>query len=274
MIHQEFTFNIYKTDFFGQYWQSENPKAVLVLVHGMGEHTTRYTTSLIPKLVEHNFAIVAFDHFGHGKTTGKRGHCPNYKAVLESIEKSIEKATELFPDKPIFLYGHSMGGNAVINYTLRKQHNLKGVIASSPFLKLAFQPPQWKLSLGKLMQKIAPSVTLSNELNPNDISRDQKEVDKYIKDPLVHDKISANFSLSFMDAGNWAIENTQRLITPMFLIHGTADKIIDYRGTKRFAEKSENATLQLYEDGYHELHNDLCKEEVLTDITNWLNSKV
>lgn len=274
MIHQEFTFHFYNTDFFGQYWQPENPKAVVVLVHGMGEHTTRYTTSLVPKLIDNDFAVVAFDHFGHGKTTGKRGHCPSYEAVLESITKAIEKATELYPNKPIFLYGHSMGGNAVINYALRQQNNLKGVIASSPFLKLAFQPPKWKLSLGKFMQKIAPSVTLSNELNPNDISRNQAEVNKYIQDPQVHDKISPNFSLPFIDAGNWAIDNSQKLDIPMFLIHGTSDKIIDYKGTEQFAKKSDNATLQLYEDGYHELHNDLCKEEVLTDITNWLKSKV
>lgn len=273
-MHQTFTFTIYKTDFFGQYWQPKNAKAVVVLVHGMGEHSTRYTTSVVPKLIENNFTVVAFDHFGHGKTSGKRGHNPSFEAVLESISKTIKKAKELHPNLPVFLYGHSMGGNAVINYTLRKKTTLKGVVASSAFLKLAFQPPAWKLSLGKMMQKIAPSITMGNELDANDISRVQKEVDNYINDPLVHDKISPNFSLSFIDSGAWAIENADLLEIPMFLIHGTGDKIIDYKGSVEFAEKSNFAEVKIYEGGYHELHNDACKNEVLQDVVNWLNSQL
>ncbi len=274
MTHKEFTFNIYKTDFFGQYWQPKNTKAVVVLVHGMGEHSTRYTTSVVPKLVEKEFSVVSFDHFGHGKTSGKRGHNPSFKAVLESISEVIKKAQKLHPNKPVFLYGHSMGGNAVINYTLRENHTLKGVIATSPMLKLAFTPPAWKLSVGKIMQKIAPSITLPSELDASGISRVQEEVDLYTNDPLVHDKVSPNFSLSFFDAADWAMENASKLETPMYLLHGTNDKIIDYKGTESFANKSEKATLKLYKGGYHELHNDLCKEEMLEDVVNWLNSQL
>lgn len=274
MKHQEFTFNIYKTDFYGQYWQPKETKAVIVLVHGMGEHSSRYTTSLVPKLIENNYSVVTFDHFGHGKTSGKRGHNPNFEAVLESITISINKAREFFPNLPIFLYGHSMGGNAVINYVLRKNNFLKGVIATSPFLKLAFQPPALKLTLGKLLQKIAPSLTMGNELDANHISRNKKEVDKYINDPLVHDKISPNFSLSFIDSGKWAIENAFNLSTNMYLLHGTDDKIIDYKGTQEFAKKSTKATLKLYKGAYHELHNDLCKDDMLQDVVDWLNSQM
>ena len=273
MTHKEFTFNYYKTDFFGQYWQPETTKAIVVLIHGMGEHSGRYQ-HVAEELVENNYGVIAFDHFGHGKTSGKRGHNPNYEAVLESISKLIVKAKEVFGNKPMFLYGHSMGGNAVINYTLRKKHSFKGVIATSPMLKLAFQPPAWKLSLGKLMQKIAPSITLPSELDASGISRIKEEVDAYVNDSLVHDKISPNFSLSFFDAADWAIENASKLETPVFLLHGTEDKIIDYKGTETFAKNSENATLKLYKGGYHELHNDLCKDDLLQDVVNWLNSQL
>ena len=273
MTHKEFNFNIYNTDFYGQYWQAENTKAVVVLVHGMGEHSGRYK-HVAKKLTDNDFSVVAFDHFGHGKTSGKRGHNPSFEAVLESVSKTIEKAKELFPNKPIFLYGHSMGGNVVVNYTIRKNHDIKGTIATSPFLKLAFEPPKIKLVVGKILQKIAPSITIGNELDANDVSRDKVEVDKYINDPLVHDKISPNFSLTFIETGKWAIENASKLQTPMFLLHGTGDKIIDYKGTQEFANNSDNATLKLYEDGYHELQNDLCKEEMLEDVVNWLNSQL
>jgi len=240
MTHKEFNFNIYNTDFYGQYWQAKNTKAVVVLVHGMGEHSGRYK-HVAKKMTENDFSVVAFDHFGHGKTTGKRGHNPSFEAVLESVSKTIEKAKEFFPNVPIFLYGHSMGGNTVINYGIKKTNDLKGIIATSPFLKLAFDPPKIKLALGKLLQKIAPSITMGNELDANDISREKVEVDKYVNDPL---------------------------------LHGTDDKIIDYKGTQEFANNSDKATLKLYEGGYHELQNDLCKEEILQDVVNWLNSQL
>ena len=273
MTHNIFTFDFHKTKFFGQYWQPETVKAVVVIVHGMGEHSGRYQ-HVATKLADNEFGVIAFDHFGHGKTAGKRGHNPGFNYVLESITELIDKATEIFGNKPIFLYGHSMGGNAVINYTLRKEHNLKGTIATSPFLKLAFQPPAWKLSLGKIMQKIAPSITLGNELDANDVSRDFIEVKKYIDDPLVHDQVSPNYSLSFIDAGEWAINNAATLKTPMLLLHGTGDKIIDYKGTEAFANNTPKASLKLYKDAYHELQNDLCKEEMLQDVVNWLNSQL
>ena len=115
------------TDFYGKTWQASNTKAVVVLVHGMGEHSGRYN-HVAKKLTENDFSVVAFDHFGHGKTSGKRGHNPSFEAVLESVTKTIEKAKELFPNKPIFLYGHSMGGNVVVNYSIRIKHQIKGVI--------------------------------------------------------------------------------------------------------------------------------------------------
>lgn len=273
MVHQDFTFQFHKTSFFGQCWQPEQIKAVVIIVHGLGEHSGRYQ-HVAEKLTKNNFGVIAYDHFGHGKTTGKRGHNPGYDYVLESISKLINKAKEVFGDKPLFLYGHSMGGNAVINFVLQKNNDLQGVISTSPLLQLAFQPPKWKLSLGKIAQKIAPSITLGNELDANDISRDPVEVQKYIEDPLVHDKVSPNFSLSFLDTGQWAIANASLLKVPMLLLHGTGDKINDYKASEAFANNTNKVTLKLYPEGYHELHNDLCKEEMLQDIIDWLNSQL
>ena len=273
MTNKEFKFNIYNTNFYGQYWQAKNTKAVIVLAHGMGEHSKRYS-DVAKKLTDNNFSVVALDHFGHGKTAGKRGHNPGFDKILESISKTIEKAEEIFPKLPIFLYGHSMGGNVVTNYVLRKENDLKGVIATSPFLKLAFEPPTIKIFLGKLLQNIMPSITMGNELDPNLLTRDKNEVKKYIEDPLVHDKISPNYSIKFIETGEWAIENAKKLKTPMLFLHGTADKITDYKASKSFTENSEKATLKLYKGGYHELHNDLCKEEMLQDIISWLNSQL
>lgn len=273
MEHKEFYFDFYNTKFYGQSWEANKTKAVVVLSHGMGEHSGRYK-HVAEKLTANGFSVVALDHFGHGKTLGKRGHNPNFEAVLGSITIIIEKAKELFPKKPIFLYGHSMGGNVVANYVLQKNHNLQGVIATSPFLRLAFDPPALKLFAGKLLQNIVPSLTMGNELDANALSRDKNEVKQYLEDPLVHAKISPNYSIKFIETGNWAIEHASDLKTPMLFLHGTADSITDYKGSKAFADNSDLAEIKLYESGYHELHNDLCKEEMLQDVVDWLNAKL
>lgn len=265
-----FHFNLNNTKLFGQIWQPKNPKSVIILVHGMGEHVLRYTDFVIPKLVENNFVVIGFDQFGHGQSEGKRGHCPNYEALLNMLEIVIEKSKTDFQNLPIYLYGHSMGGNLVINYCLKKSHNLKGIIATSPFLRLAFQPPKWKMILGKLLLKIAPSVALPSELEVNAISRNKNEVKRYSEDKLVHDKISPMYSFPIMKNGEWAIKNSHKLKTSMLVCHGTGDRIIDYNASEEFCDNTKKATLKLFNDGYHELHHDLCKDEFMETILNWL----
>ncbi len=218
---------------------------------------------------------MGYDQFGHGKTTGKRGHNPNFDTVLTCVTEVIIKSKKLFNGVPLFLYGHSMGGNVVLNYVLRRKHPFKGVIATSPFLRLAFQPPALKLAIGKLLYKITPGLTMSNELNPNDISRIPEEVAAYVNDPLVHDKISPNYSIKFIETGQWVLDHASELKVSTLLLHGTGDKIIDYKATKEFANNSNGvASIILFEGGYHELHNDLCRDEILQNITNWINKQL
>ena len=271
MIHKEFQFKVSKTRLFGQYWQSDTTKMIVLLVHGMGEYSTRYTSSIIPIFLKHSISVISYDQFGHGKTQGKRGHNPSYEAVLDCVEVIRDKAITIFGDVPIVLYGHSMGGNVVINYVLRREHSFVGVIATSPFLRLAFQPPSWKLSLAKLLQKIAPSLTMSNELDTTAISRDKLEVKKYNDNPLIHNRISANYSLTFIDTGEWAIQHASQLEVPMLVLHGTEDRIISYKASKEFVKNTnEKAILKLFEGAYHELHNDLCRNEMIQVILNWM----
>jgi len=272
MEHQEFSFDFYNTTFFGQYFKSTTVKGVLILVHGMGEHSSRYRDFLIPKFLAQDVSVITYDQFGHGKTQGKKGHNPNFEAVLETVTIIKNKAKDIFGDVPFFLYGHSMGGNVVLNYALRKEHDFKGIIATSPFLRISFKPPTWKLAVGKIIQKIAPAVTMPNELDPTHLSRDRTEVKKYINDPLVHNKISPNYSLTFFETGEWAIANAQNLQTPTLLIHGTHDKITDHKASAEFVENTNGvASLSLFDNGYHELHNDLEKEQFAETILNWIS---
>lgn len=274
MQFQEFTHNYKNTFIYGCYKESKTVKGVVVLVHGMGEHSGRYMEHVVPALVNASMAVVMYDNVGHGKSSGKKGHCDSYEALLDILEGILGKAQLLFPEKPLFLYGHSMGGNLVLNYALRRDYKLQGIIATSPFLKLAMKPPKWKMVLGKLLLGIWPSITLPSELDANGISRIPDEVSKYVNDPLVHDMVSPMFSLPIIDAGEWSIAHAHELKTKTLLLHGTEDPIIDYQGTVAFYENTENAELKLFEGGRHELHYDVCREEMLAVIQNWLRHQL
>ena len=270
-MQNTFNLKVHNVSLQAQYWHAEQIKDVIVLVHGMGEHMLRYDESVIEPLVDEGYAVVAFDLFGHGRSHGKRGYAPSYEALLDALEAVINKASQLFKDHDIILYGHSLGGNIVANYVLRRSPNIKAAILSSPFLRLAFQPPKWKLLLGKMMLKLLPSLTLTNEINPSTISRDSIEVERYRSDPLVHNKISPIYAFPVMKAGEWAIHNANRLESKMLLLHGTGDQLIDSKGSLDFSEKTECAELRLFENGYHELHHDLCKKEFIETVLSWLN---
>ncbi|WP_394749198.1 alpha/beta hydrolase [Spongiimicrobium salis] len=274
MEYQKFDLKLYGTSLYGWYTQPNTLKGVVVLVHGMGEHSGRYLNSVIPKLLESGMAVVAYDNIGHGKSGGKRGHCPNYKALMDILEAVLLKARTLFSEKPLFLYGHSMGGNLVLNYALRHDFEIDGLVVSSPYLRLAFVPPKWKMVLGKIMLHIFPSLTLPSGLDARGISRIAEEVKAYKADELIHDKVSPMFSFPIMDAGEWVIQNANRLKVKTLLLHGTADPIIDHKATISFHEMANHSSLKLYEGGYHELHHDRCKDEVLAHIQDWFQEQL
>lgn len=276
MKHEEFNWKQDKTTFFGQYWQVPNAKAIVILVHGMGEHSGRYADFVVPELNAAGYHVLSFDHFGHGKTPGKRGHCPNYEAVLNSVESAIAKAQGFFGNElPYFLYGHSMGGNVVANFILRRKHPFKGVILSSPMLRIAFEPPAWKMIAGNLLRNFYPGFQESTGLDGSAISRDQDAVAKYTNDPLVHSKVTINFSLPFFEAGEYAIDHANLIKTPTLLLHGDADAITSHEASEEFAKNGGKVvTFKSYAGAYHELHNEPEKKDVLDTITSWINKQI
>ncbi|GAG77006.1 unnamed protein product [marine sediment metagenome] len=146
MKHSEFEFKTFDgLSLFAQSWQPESqPQAVICLIHGMGEHSGRYA-HVADRLTKAGYTIFTFDLRGHGKSEGPRGHTPSYEALMQDISSLLEVANKQFPQLSSFLYGHSLGGNLVLNYILRHQPQLEGVIVSDPWLRLAFEPPRFKL---------------------------------------------------------------------------------------------------------------------------------
>ncbi|CAN5602123.1 alpha/beta hydrolase [soil metagenome] len=259
----------------GRAWIPKQPKAMLCLVHGMGEHCRRYN-NIITFLLSKNFAIFSYDQRGHGESAGKRGHFKSYTLLLEDVENILKKARCEFPDLPLFLYGHSWGGNIVANFILkRKSKEISGVILSAPWFRLNIYPNQLKVYLAKTIYKISPSVLTDNQIAADLLSKDPEVVKNYKNDPLVHPYISLNAYFQTEKAGNWALENASKINMPALLIHGAADEITSKEASQEFAEIAGNkAEIKIWKNVKHEPHNDLEKNEIFEFIFNWIQSKI
>lgn len=247
-----------------------NCKAVMTIIHGMGEHAQRYS-HVADFFAEIGIACVAIDLRGHGNSEGKRGHTPNYEALMNDVDMLVSKAKSMFPNLPLIMYGHSMGGNLTLNYIIRRKPEIAGAIVTSPYLKLAFEPPKWKVTLGKLTANLVPTLTQPTGLETAAISRDLAVVSAYEKDKLVHDKITSAFFVNVHFAGPYAIEYASEIKVPLLVMHGTADRLTSPEGTKEFAKNAgKNVTLKIWNDLYHEIHNEPEKLDVFQFELNWL----
>ncbi|MEP1097464.1 MAG: lysophospholipase [Cyclobacteriaceae bacterium] len=251
----------------------ENPKAVVCILHGHGEHIGRYE-HVIDYLSEKGIASVGFDFRGHGKSEGRRGHMPSMDLMLDDIEESLKFTRLNFLDIPMFLFGHSFGGCVTLNYVLKKPvTELTGFVASSPWLALAFEPPKWKVKMGELMASIFPRFSLASELDPAHLSKDKQVAKDYISDPLVHNKISARFFDEAVKAGNYVQENAANTKLSGLAYHGDSDQIISFSATKAAVEKSERIEFHSLGGVFHEPHNDLEKQKVLSLLDSWISKK-
>ena len=276
MKHTEFKFKTFDgLSLFCQNWHPKNqPKAVICLVHGLGEHSGRYT-HVADRLTKAGYAICTFDLRGHGQSEGPRGHTPSYEALLQDISSLLEVANKQFPQLPSFLYGHSLGGNLVLNYVLRRQSHLKGVIATSPWLRLAFEPPRFKIILAQITNYIRPSFSQKNGLDIKTLSRDPEVVHSYENDPLVHDNISTRMFIDIYQSGQWALKHASKFSLPLLLMHGGDDKIISVKASHEFVNtKNKNCTLKIWDGLYHEIHNEPEKEKVFKFMVDWLDKEV
>jgi len=276
MKHTEFTFKAFDgLPLFGQSWQPEgHPRAVVCLVHGIGEHSERYT-HVADALTQAGYIFISFDLRGHGKSSGSRGHTPSYEALMNDLSSFLEVANKQFPQFFFFLYGHSFGGNLVLNYILRRQSHLKGVIATDPWLRLAFEPPRFKMMLVKIFNQLLPAFSQKSSLDTKALSRDPEAVHAYENDPLVHDHISARMFIGIYQSGQWALDHASELSLPLLLMHGGADGLTSSKASREFADKiKENCTLKIWDGFYHEIHNEPGKEKVLKFMIDWLDKQV
>lgn len=257
---------------YEQAWIPEGtPRAVINLVHGLGEHSGRYT-DWASRFVREGFIVRSFDIRGHGKSPGRRGYISEYGKVIRDLEIFLQAGTIKYPDIPVFLYGHSLGGNLVLNYVMQKPLTLSGLIISSPWFELSRELHPWLLRLVHLGGILLPGIRVWNRIRTEDLSRDLRIVHSYRTDPLVHDKISLRFFSQCYKAGLKASMSSYKINSPMLIMHGSEDNVTSGTASGKFTFNASQKTRFIeWKGSYHELHNDLDRDKVFDAMISWLD---
>ena len=255
----------------GSTWCSEiETSAVICLVHGLGEHSGRYA-HVSAFLNRAGYTVAAFDLRGHGRSEGPRGHAFCYETLMDDIADFVAIVRARHLETPLFLYGHSFGGNLVLNFALRRRPDVCGVIATAPGLQPAFEVPSWKKNLGGFLSHLWPSYSMPNGLEVKALARDPEVVEAYRGDPLVHEQISIRLAFNLLEAGSWALKHASEFPCGLLLMHGSRDRIASYEASREFGRRAGACcNLKIWDGLYHEIHNEPEQERVLRYMCDWL----
>lgn len=252
--------------------KSKEVRGHLCIVHGLGEHGGRYVR-LAPYIARHGYRVSAVDLPGHGRSAGRRGAIPSYDSLLDEIAFSLRWARHLDSQVPCYLFGHSMGGNLVANYVLRRSELPMAAVVSSPMFISAREPKGFKNLLARVALRIAPNYTLAAGTETKQLMDDPQEQEILDNDPLFHRRVSLRLGAALIDSGKWAIANSQQLSIPLLISHGLLDRVTLPAASQQFAEKAGRlCQLSLLEDHLHESFRDQRRHEVIQLYTNFLNS--
>ena len=253
----------------------DNPVAVVVIVHGFAEHLKRYGY-FVDKLNDNHIACYRFDNRGHGQSGGLMLHVEDFSDYVNDANLIVQKAKDEYPNLPLFMFGHSMGGCITAIYGEKYKGRLDGQILSGAATD---EPPQSNPILKILINILNvsfPKMKIKNDLSAL-ISRDNEVVDKYRNDPLIHDKATARFFKQFIIEGITYLKNNMKEYTyPCLILHGTEDKLVKCESSKNFYNNisSTDKQIKLYDNLYHEILNEPEKDIVINDILNWIKNKI
>lgn len=255
-----FDLNVSGAKVVGYHWAPENANRVVVLVHGIGEHAGRYNR-MAEYFAHDGIALISMDLRGHGKTDGTRGHAAPRSAMLADIDALIEYAQAAYPGLPLILYGHSMGGNLVLDYRRRggRCGEPDGYVISAPWVKLVKDFPAPVVSLIRFAAKFLPKARVSSSCDEG-ILGNPDTVRPYHDDPLVHGSITLLCAAECYTIGQKLYDGTLHgsdagTKKPTLLMHGSADRLCDVNGSRKIAKMEPDITYVEWDGYFHEIHN-------------------
>ena len=256
-------------------WRAENPKANILLQHGLGEYTTRYVhqySELIPKLNELGFNVYGFDLPGHGYTKGVRGLVD----LNQAVDMHLKARAAIPTDLPLFLFGHSLGGLVTVGSIMKKQDGLAGAVVSSS----AMQKPSsvFERTLAAMMVKLKPAGPMPLPRPGTEaLTRDLELKAVIDADPLMDTGKAKNLvAKTTLDVSDQVWKWAENWKLPVLFIHGDKDTSTDHRNSQALfkAITARDKNLLVYPGGYHELLNDTIKDEVMPAVLGWLRIRL
>lgn len=256
---------------YAQSWLVEQPRALVVISHGLGEHGGRYA-HVAEYLNVAGFAVYALDHRGHGQSEGQRGHIESFRLYGEDLHVFIGELRERHPGLALHLLGHSMGGLIASAYVLRYS-GVTSLVLSAPAYAACAWHKQLQVYLGQYLAVLLPRMGMSNGINAAAISRSDAVVQAYVNDPLVHDRVSPAWGAAFYREQQFIAGHANRLSLPVLMLLAGADRLTDSRLSQRRFQQfaSCDKQLEIYADAFHEILNEQDEQPLaLAAIVDWL----
>ena len=261
---------------FTQSWTPEvPPRASVVLAHGYSEHSGRYSF-LAEALNAAGLQLVAFDFRGHGRSEGRPGLFVSYGQLADDLRRVVEEVRQDSPGLPLVLMGHSVGGVVATLLAVEHPQLLDALVLSSPYLRPTRPPGAGFVQLVKVLASLWPGMP-TQRIDSADISRDPDQVRAYERDPLVNrNRIAARVGLELVLGGARVAARAAAIEHPLLVIHGGSDRIADPDSSRALIARvaSEDKTLLLYPDSYHEVLNDLNRDQAVSGIVEWLEAGI
>jgi alpha-beta hydrolase superfamily lysophospholipase len=259
-------------ELYYQSWRPESDaRAVVALVHGVGEHSGRYANVVGP-LVEDGYAVYGYDQRGHGHSPGPRVHIDRWTEYRDDLGACLCVVAEQAPDRPVVVYGHSMGALVVLDHLLEGPRGLAGGIVSGVPLEPAGIGSPFLIAVARVLSGVRPRHSLDLGLDAGALSRDPQVVAAYRADPLVTPRATVRWGTESLDTVRRVKEGMTRIDVPLLVLHGEADRLNLAEGARTLFEAVSypDKTLRIYPGVYHEPHNDVGYEQVVADVREWL----
>jgi len=259
---------------YGQSWApAASPRAAILVVHGLGEHSGRYATTAAV-LTAAGFAVHALDYRGHGRSEGRRVHVDHIDAYVADVQAGLAETRRRSAGLSVFLLGHSQGGLIALKLALDHPAAIDGLVVTSPFLAVhpASRPSPVVRAMARLMVRVAPRLPMPTHIDVRLLSRDLAVGEAYARDPLVSHAASAGWLRAIGHAQREVRARAHELRVPTLLMASGGDRLVDPEVTREFARNAAPDVVEfVWWDGYyHEMLNDQGREQVRAKIVDWL----
>jgi alpha-beta hydrolase superfamily lysophospholipase len=255
-------------------WEAVHPRAAIVVVHGLGEHSGRYE-QFAETMVSFALSTYALDLRGHGLSDGRRGHVPSFDIFLRELDRFRAEVEGLAEYRlPMFLLGQSMGGLISLRYIEEYQARFRGAVLCSPWLATAIPVPRWKVLLASALTHVLPTLPFRSNLDPEQFTRDPEIVRAYLSDPLVHGAITPRLFAEVSAAMEQVFRRSDRIREPLLVLAGDADPLVETGRSVQLAQSltGVDVTLRVEPGHLHELLQEVDRSRIYRDIRDWIEA--